>query len=161
MRTGLMVVAGCLVASVVIAFALKSLYKEDLSATQELAVGLIYYIEASGGQFPASREAFLASPYVEQDPNGTIRVRGNPDSNYRRQTQGVPIADLEPFEIAWGADLASLEIDERGRVRDPNGRPVELIRWPSSPPSGKAYSRLLVLVGREVRARAASRPAGE
>lgn len=138
----------CLVLGTVLAFSLQSTFAKDLPETQDVVIGLLYYMEEHGGQFPASEKEFLASSFVEPDPAGGFRVRPKQPTQFRQQTNGVLIRDLAPFRIAWGADLAHLRINEYGRVLDANGNPVELVRWPNSPTSAKDYSSWLVSIHR-------------
>src|SRR5690606_31456646 len=74
-------------------------------------------------------------------------------TRYQPRTHGYPIADLAPFKVRWGADLESLTLDDYHNLRDPEGNKVELVRWPSSPPSGKGYSLILASTAREIRSR--------
>ncbi len=158
-RSWILVVGLCAVLSVVVGVRLWSQIRSGLPPTQDLVTGLIYFLEEHGGRFPASADEFLASDFVERVDERTIRIRPRPDTRFRRKPWGVPIRDLERYGIAWGADLSRLTIDERGVVRDPQGREVVLVRWPDSPRSGRSYSRLLLAVHRQLAKAAASQPA--
>ena len=161
-RNAFIVFGICLAISAVIGIVLFRQYRRDLPATQDLVTGLIYFVESSGGRFPAGEDEFRAAAFVEQLPDGGFRIRPRSDSSYRRTTHGFVFHDLRPFEIAWGADLTLMALDNRGRVRDGSGNEVSLIRWPSSPHSGRIYSPLLLEVSRRARgvgAATATRPA--
>lgn len=158
MKSGLVVVAVLLLISIGIAFNLKQRYGPELAQTQDLITALAYWLETHSGDFPPSEADFLAAPFIEKLPDGGFRVRPNPASNYRREVHGIAIRDLAPFQIAWGTDLGSLTVDETGKARTADDKTIELVRWPSSPPSGKGYTAFLLDVRNQVRA-AASRPA--
>lgn len=151
MRSGFIVVGLLLAVSVVAAVALRSRYKSELVEIQDLTTGLLYFMEANNGRFPRDLAEFAASPMIERRDDGALVIRGWPDSRYRRETHGYPIRNIERFSIAWGADLAALREAERGRVVDAEGRAVELISWPSSPPSGKQYTLMLIAASRAIR----------
>lgn len=155
-RGAVIVIGLCLLIGVGLGVALMPRLKDELLCVQDLTTGLIYFIEAHGGRMPVSEQEFRESRFVEAQPDGRIRIVANPDSNYRRAPHGYPIGDLAQYRIGWGIDLTSLEVDDYGRVRDGEGKPVVLFKWPSSEGSEKGYSRLLLLVSREVRARAAA-----
>ena len=156
MRAGLTVVGICLVLSVVIAWQLKGRYKDELLSVQDLATGLIYYIEEHGGEFPPSEAEFLASDFIEHLPDGPVRIAGRPDSDYRRETYGYPIRDLPRFKVAWGARFEEMSLNERGRGVDGTGRVVQLVAWPSSGSSGREFSMLLYEVSQRARKKAAT-----
>lgn len=149
-RSWILVVGLCGILSVVVGVRLWNQIRRGLPPTQDLVTGLIYFMEAHGGRFPASADEFLASDFIERIDERTIRIRPWPDTRFRRKTWGAPIRDLERYGVAWGADLSKLTIDERGRVRDPQGREVVLVRWPDSPRSGRSYSRLLLAIYRQL-----------
>ena len=155
MRGAVVVIGLCLLIGVGLGVALMPRLKDELLCVQDLTTGLIYFIEAHGGRLPASEQEFRESRFVATQPDGCIRIVANPESNYRRETHGYDIGDLARYRIGWGVDLTSLEVDEYGRVRDRDGKAVVLFKWPSSEGSEKGYSRLLLLVSREVRSRAA------
>lgn len=161
-RNAFIVFGICLAISAVIGIVLFRQYRGDLPATQDLVTGLIYFVESNGGRFPASEDEFRSAAFVEHVSGGGFRILPRGDSAYRRTTHGYVFHDLAPFEIRWGADLTLMALDDRGRVRDGAGNEVSLVRWPSSPHSGRIYSPLLLEVSRRVRgapASAASRPA--
>jgi len=163
LRAGLAVFAALLVVSGVIGWRLAARYRQDWAATQDLVLGLIYFLEEHNGRFPDSEQEFRASSVIETLGDGAIRVLPRAGTRYGDRPHGIPIRDLSPFRIAWGTDLAALRVDENGAVRDAAGRKVELIRWPSSPPSAKGYTLFLLGVSREIRqptAAAESQPPG-
>jgi hypothetical protein len=141
---GLTVVGLCLSISFVLAWRLRTQYKPELAKVQDVMSGVLYFMERSGGRLPASESEFRAADFVETLADGAIRIRPQPHSQFRRETYGIPIESLEPFRIQWGRSLADLKLDEYGNVRDPDDKKVELIAWPSSPPSGKTYSMVLL-----------------
>ncbi len=151
-RSWILVVGLCAVLSVVVGVRLWNQIRRGLPPTQDLVTGLIYFMEAHGGRFPAGEAEFLASDFVERIDEQTIRIRPRPATRFRRKPWGVPIRDLQRYGVAWGTDLSALTIDERGRVRDRQGREVVLVRWPDSPRSGRSYSRLLVTIHRQLTA---------
>lgn len=157
MKSGLVVVAVLLLISIGIAFNLKQRYGPELAQTQDLITALAYWLETHNGDFPPGEAEFLAAPFIEKLPEGGFRVRPNPTSKFR-QPHGIPFRDLAPFQITWGVDLGSLTVDETGKARTADDKILELVRWPSSPPSGKGYTAFLLDVRNQVRA-AASRPA--
>lgn len=158
MKSGLVVVAVLLLISAGIAYNLKQHYGPEISQTQDLVTALAYWMEAHDGDFPPSEAEFLASPFIEPLADGGFRVRPNAASNYRRETHGIAIRDLAPFQIAWGTDLGSVTVDETGKARTPDDKIVELVRWPSSPPSGKGYTAFLLDIRNQIRAKT-SQPA--
>ncbi len=162
MRAGFTVVILCLIASGLIGYGFYRKYKPELAQTQDVVTALIYFLEAHDGRFPASEAELRACSFVENLPGGGLRVRAPESTRYRRDPYGIPIASLEPFRIAWGTQFESLTLDEYGKARNADGRKVELVCWPSSPPSGKGYTWILLDVAQECRARAAaSAPAAE
>jgi hypothetical protein len=160
MKSGFIVVGILLAISVIVAVGLRNRYKSELLAVQDLTTGLLYFMEEHEGRFPASQAEFVASGFVEQAADGAIVIRGRPESSYR-QAYGYPIRDLPRFAVAWGTVMEGLTENERGRVVDSSGKLVELVKWPSSPPSGKEYSRMLLAASRAIRAKlAATQPDG-
>lgn len=151
MRTGLIVVGVCFLLSIGIAWRLKSRYGPEWAATQDVFLGLAYFMEAHDGRMPASEEEFRLSGFVETQPDGSIRIKPPQTSRFSTTLRGIPIASLEPFKIRWGTDIGSLTIDDYGRAYDPNKNKVELLCWPSSPPSGKTYTMLLIDVWRQIK----------
>lgn len=158
MKSGLTVVAMLLLISAVVAFWLSRRYGPELTQTQDLITGLIYFMEDHDARFPASEEEFRASPFIEQTADG-IRVLPKSGTNFRRETHGILIRDLKPFAVAWGADLSTITVDDRGKPRWPDGSEAALVVWPSSPPSKKAYAAMLLDIARQIRAASSSRPA--
>ncbi len=152
MRNGFLVVFGVLAVSAAIGLFLARQYRTDLTQTQDLVLGLIYFMEQNGGRLPASQDEFLSSSVVERGDSGTFRVVAPPVTKYRPRTHGIPIADLAPFQVNWGVDLGGLTVDERGVARDAQGRKVEVLRWPSSPTSGKGYTIVLLGAYQEIAA---------
>ncbi|RMF85715.1 MAG: hypothetical protein D6744_00970 [Planctomycetota bacterium] len=148
----MLVVAACLLTSAAVAFFLRTRFTQELTPTQDLVLGLIYFMEQHDGRFPQSEAEFRAADFVHELDDGAIRIEAPPDTRFRKSTHGFPIADLTPFDIQWGVDMASLHVDERGRVRDADDREVSLIRWPASPNSGRTYSMVLLSAYREIRA---------
>lgn len=158
MKSGLIVVGVLLAISVGIAFMLKQHIGPEYARTQDLVTGLAYWLESHDGEFPPSKEAFLKAPFIEPKPDGGFVVRAKADSRYRRETNGIEIYDLTPFKVAWGTNLVDLTVDEGGTARGKSGQIVELVCWPSSPPSGKGYTAFLLDVSNQCRS-ATSRPA--
>ena len=100
-----------------------------------------------------------AASFIEKTPDG-IRVLPKAGTKFRRETHGILIRDLAPFKIAWGADLSTIKIDDRGKPRWPDGQEASLVSWPSSPPSGREYTKMLCAIAQEIRGAApASSPA--
>lgn len=149
MKTGLAVVVFLIVVSGLVAWGLARKYGPELTRTQDLVTGLIYFLEENQGRFPASESEFLASSFIEKLPDG-FRIRPRPSTRFRGETHGVMITDLKPFEIAWGTDLSRVKVDDRGRVRNEKGDEIKLISWPSSPPSGRSYSWVLLDVYEQI-----------
>jgi len=166
MRSAAVVIAGCLLLAGVFALRQYHSFKTDLVATQDLVLGLLYFMEQHQGRFPASEEEFLASPFVDRASDGAIVIRAPQQTRYRRRTHGYPIRDLAPFRVRWGTDLSALRLDPRGVALDPDGKAVELVGWPGSPKSGRVYTRLLMIESQRLRGAAAmssalaSRPSG-
>lgn len=161
MKNGSIVIAGCLLLSVVLGAVLYSRYRTTLPAVQDVVTGLIYFIEEHEGRFPASQEEFLSAGIFEKGADGAWRIVPRPNSHYQHNPHRAPIASFEPFKIAWGADLSTWTVAERGVVHDGSGEGVLPVTWPSSPKSGEGYARILLRVHAETRARlAASQPAG-
>jgi hypothetical protein len=150
MKTGLAVVAALLLISGVIGYGLFRRYKPELTQTQDLVTGLIYFMEDHTGRFPASENEFRASPFIESTADG-IRVLPKPGTKFRAETHGIVIRDLAPFKIAWGADFDRIQIDDRGKPRWPDGSEATLVVWPSSPPSAKTYAIMLLTVAEQIR----------
>jgi hypothetical protein len=150
MRGAVIVMSICLVGSVLLAFVVRGKLKSEFVASQDLMLGLIYYMEQSGGRLPQSEAAFRAAAFVEELPEGGVLIHAPEATRYRRETHGYPIADLGPFNVRWGTDLASLTVDEYRNLRDAGGEKVELVHWPSSPPSGKGYSIILLSTSAEI-----------
>jgi hypothetical protein len=150
MKSGLAVVALLLLISVVIAFGLSRRYGPELTQTQDLVTGLIYFLEDHDARFPATEDEFRASAFIEKTPDG-IRVLPKPGTRFRRETHGILIRDLKPFQIAWGAELTKITVDNRGKPRWPSGDEAALVSWPSSPPSSKAYTLMLLTVAEQLR----------
>lgn len=157
MKAGLAVFAFLIAVACLIAYGLARKYGPELTRTQDLVTGLIYFLEENQGRFPASEEEFRAATFVEKTPDG-IRIRPKPNTRFRAETHGVVIGDLKPYEIAWGTDLSKAQVDDRGRVRNEMGDEIKLVTWPSSPPSGRSYSWVLLDVYEQV-TQATSKPA--
>lgn len=157
MKSGLAVVGFLILVACTAAYFLASKYGPELTRTQDLVTGLIYFLEENRGRFPASEVEFRAASFVEKTPDG-IRIRPKPGTRFRAETHGVVIGDLKPYEIAWGTDLSIVQVDDRGRVRNQKGDEIKLVTWPSSPPSGRSYSWVLLDVYEQVTA-ATSQPA--
>lgn len=151
MRSGLIVVGVCLLISTAIAWRLKQTYSQDLSATQDVFLGLAYFMEANDGRLPSSEEEFVQSPFVAKQPDGNMKVAPPATSKFNTKVHGVPIADLAPFKIKWGADVSNLKVDERGAARNPENEKVEVLIWPSSPSSGKSYTIMLMDVYKRIK----------
>lgn len=156
MKTGLAVVGFLILVAGVIAFGLARKYGPELTQTQDLVTGLIYFLEESGGRFPTSEAEFKAASFVEKTADG-IRILPRTQTRFRTETHGIVIRDLKPFEIAWGTDLSRIKIDDRGRLRGPAGDEVKLVSWPSSPPSGRSYSWVLMDVYEQIHAATSQR----
>lgn len=165
MRNAFIVIGICLAISGFMGYRLWTMLTTDLVAVQDLMLGLIYYMEANG-EFPASEAEFLAAPFVTRDDANNIVIR-HPEGSAFNKPHGYPIADLAPFEIRWGSEMADLRIvDREGNLPDPNapnapetgtvsdgaGQKVVLIKLPNSPPSGKVYSAILVNAYRDLQA---------
>jgi len=157
LRSGWVVFALCVAISVGLGVALKMRYKPELSATQDVIAALVYFMEEHGGRFPASEAELRACSFVEAQPDGALRILPRAGTYFSRPPHGIPLADLTPFEIAWGVDLAACRVDERGLLRDANGAEVRLVRWPSSPSSWKVYSLQLYAAQVEIRRLAGER----
>lgn len=158
MKSGLAVVAALLLISGLIAFWLSRRYAPELTQTQDVVTALIYFLEDHEARFPATEDEFRASAFIEKTPDG-IRVLPKPNTKFRRETHGIVIRDLAPFQIAWGADLTSIQIDDRGKPRWPDGTEASLVRWPSSPPSSKAYTLMLLTFAEQIRGAPLGNPA--
>jgi hypothetical protein len=143
MKSGFLVIGVCLLLSTGLAFQQYRAFKTDLVATQDVQLGLLYFMEANDGRLPASEAEFRASPFLQTGPDGALRVVPPAKSRYIREPHGYPLRDLSRFQIAWGVDPLTLKPDEYGRLADSAGQTVELMRWPSSGDSGKVYSALL------------------
>lgn len=150
MKSGLAVVAALLLISGVIAYGLYRRYKPELAQTQDIVTGLIYFMEDHAGQFPASENEFRASTFVEKTTDG-FRVLPKPGTKFRTETHGIVIHDVTPFRVAWGADLTTIQIDDRGKPRWPDGKEAALVIWPSSPPSSKTYTLMLLTIAEQIR----------
>lgn len=154
MRSGIVVVTVCLLISTALAVFLSLRYKNDLAATQDVVTALIYFMESHDGRFPASPEEFLESSFIERSSDGAFRVNPLANTRFRRETHGIPIRDLAPFQIGWGADVDNIVIDERGLARFADEREARLVSWPSSGSSWKTYAIVLYGVNREIRSAA-------
>ncbi|MCA9242486.1 MAG: hypothetical protein KDA32_00920 [Phycisphaerales bacterium] len=157
MRSGLIVVGICLAVSIVAGVVLAGRYRGELVQVEDVVTGLIYFLEKNEGRFPQSQEEFEASPFVETGPQG-VRILSPEQTKYRKPThgdKGLWIPSLEPFKINWGAQLDGLTVDEFGNARDTKGDKVRLVRWPSSEPSAKEFTILLLRVAAENRPKAA------
>jgi hypothetical protein len=151
MRVGLTIVGVCLLLSVVIAWQLKQKYGPEWASAQDVFMGLTYFMETHDGRLPESEAEFLESGFVERQPDGSIKIRPPATSKFNTKVHGIPIASLAPFRIRWGLDLSSLKVDDYGNARDAEQKKVEALSWPSSPPSGKAYTLLLIDVWKKIR----------
>jgi hypothetical protein len=156
MRGAVIVISSCLVISVVLAFFLRHKFTDELVASQDLMLGLIYFMEQHGGRLPDSEAEFRAAEFVEELPGGGVRIRAPRETRYQPRTHGYPIRDLAPFRVRWGTDLTTLTPDDYHNLRNPAGEKVQLVRWPASPPSGKGYSLILASTARDIRERAAA-----
>lgn len=155
MKSGLAVIGVCLVISGIMAFAMKRQMQTELVGCQDLVLGLIFYMEKHDGALPESEAAFRAEPYVVELPEGGVRIESPAETVYPSRPHGYPIPDLKVYKVAWGRALDDLEVDKYMRVCDAEGNKVELASWPSSPPSGKGYSVILLGASREIQARQA------
>ncbi|MFN0136170.1 MAG: hypothetical protein ACKVS9_08655 [Phycisphaerae bacterium] len=153
MRNGLIVFSLCILGSIGLSVMLFLTYKRETPATQDLITGLLYFMEQHDGRFPASEAEFRACSFVEPLPSGGVRIKPVTDSQFRRQTHGVEIADLKPFQIAWGADLAALSFNEYGKARDADNNPVALITFPTVRSSGKNYTFMLLAFREQILAK--------
>ena len=75
MRIGLIIVGTCLLLSVGLAWRLKTTYGPELAATEDLFLGVTYFMEANGGRFPASEDEFLKSGFVERLPDQSLKIK--------------------------------------------------------------------------------------
>lgn len=144
MKSGLLVVAACMVVGAVLGVGVYLRIREGLAQTQDVVTGLIYFMEQHDGRFPSSEAEFLGSEFVERLPGGAIRIKGPRETKFRNVTNGASIPSLPPFEIRWGTDLSTLQLNEYGKAKDPEGNTVELLKWQSSPPAGKGYTIILL-----------------
>lgn len=158
-RAAWIVVAVCLALSALIGIRLKTLYSPQLTRTQDVVTGLLYFMESNEGRFPANEAEFRASSFVETLPSGALKIRPKPGTLFRKNPHGAEIARLGEFKIAWGADLASIQVDGRGVPRGADGKKIELVSWEASPPSGKTYTQILLHGFRQLKPAAASAPA--
>lgn len=143
-----------------------------IQESQNLVLGLIYFMEQHGGRLPESLDEFLASPFIERKPAGgdavSVVIHPYPQSGYRKDPRPIVIDDLNNYTIDWGVDLGTLTADERGEFRDPKGATVKVFQWrrkgapalAGSSSAPKVYVAMLVDASREIRERAAaSQPA--
>ena len=107
MKSGLTVVAVLLLISGVVAFWLSRRYGPELTQTQDVITGLIYFMEDHDARFPASEDEFRAAPFIEQTADG-LRVLPKSGTKFRRETHGILIRDLKPFTAARMASFPSM-----------------------------------------------------
>ena len=98
--------------------------------------------------------------FVEKVPGG-IRILPQPNSMFRRETHGVIIGDLKPFQVAWGADFEKIRFNEYGKPKDMDGEPLTLVSMPTVQSSGQNYTFMLVSFHNQIleKLKAASKPA--
>ncbi|QOJ14584.1 MAG: hypothetical protein HRU75_08000 [Planctomycetia bacterium] len=154
MRSGLIVVAVCvLIGSVGGAIMMRNAQRQ-IGESRELVLGLIYYLESSGGKMPQSQEAFLSSPFVErlpaQDGRISLRIRPPATSRFRTDPRGTVIRDLRDFVIGWGAEPATLTVDQSGAARTPAGGTLKLFAWASKSKAANVYGEMLIDAAREI-----------
>ncbi len=103
-------------------------YHRTVFAAEDMFTGLVYFAEEHGGQFPASEQEFRSCTFVENLPDGGVRIIERPGSEYCPRAYGVDIGNLASFSIPWGLDVASLRHDSEGRVVNDKGREIRLMR---------------------------------
>lgn len=97
----------------------QGLHHRDLFQHQDLYAALVYFAEDNCGRLPASPAELVASPYVVQDADGSIRVTVNESSEYYHKTYGVPIRPGWEACVAWGVDVtqtATTQADSSGEA---------------------------------------------
>lgn len=137
-----LVIGACFILGCAISVRLLLKSNEELPAMHDVVTGLLYFMEDNGARMPASEAEFLQSSFVQRDPGG-IRIMPKPGSRFRK-AGGVLVPSLEPYRIAWGANLGEVSVSEYGRAMDAQGAKLELVSWAASPPSGKDYTLLLL-----------------
>lgn len=127
--------------------------RRAMNTTEDVYTALVYYLEVNSGIFPATELALTGNSFIEHLPNGRYIVRSRPESRWRPQTYGEVIRDFNAYDILWAADLGALCIDPLGRVMDPAGREVYLMRspWPGTTAFDRDATRSLVELARELR----------
>lgn len=160
MKSGLIVFGLCVLGSIGLSVWLASIYGREMPPTQDLITGLLYFMEQHEGRFPASEKEFVESSFVEKVPGG-IRILPQPNSMFRRETHGVIIGDLKPFQVAWGADFEKIRFNEYGKPKDMDGEPLTLVSMPTVQSSGQNYTFMLVSFHNQIleKLKAASKPA--
>src|SRR5215468_3197988 len=88
MRAGLTVVGICFLISIGIAVGLMRSYGPEWSATQDLFMGLTYFMEVNGGRFPATEDEFVQSPFVERLPDGKLRIKAPATTEFNNKLHG-------------------------------------------------------------------------
>lgn len=145
MRNGLIVFSLCILGSIGLSIMLFLTYKRETPATQDVVTGLLYFMEQHDGRFPASEQEFRACSFVESLPGGGVRIKPVADSRFvRRETHGVEIPDLKPFQIAWGTNLDAIQFNEYGNPKDADNNPVSLVTFPTVRSSGRNYTFILL-----------------
>lgn len=168
MKAGLRIVALCIVVGSIGGAVMLWNTQKRIRESQDIVLGLTYFMEQHAGRLPASESEFLSSPFVETvsdtDSATSIRIRPYDESQYRHDPHGVTIANLDEYKIAWGTELSGLTYDAQGELRDEKGNGVKLIRWPttgygSGSPAAARYADLLLTASRDIRRRSTSQPA--
>ncbi|MBK8914991.1 MAG: hypothetical protein IPM64_10395 [Phycisphaerales bacterium] len=154
MRSGLIVVAVCMLIGSVGGAVMMRGAQRQIGESRELVLGLIYFLESSGGKMPESREAFLNSPFVERVPTTdgriSLRIRPPEKSRFRTDPRGTVIRDMRDFVIGWGAEPATLTVDQSGAARTPAGGTLKLFAWASKSKAANVYGEMLIDAAREI-----------
>lgn len=159
MKSGLTLVVVLIVIGVVAGVYQVAATGERMRELQDLFAGFVWYLEAHEGEFPASAEAFVAAPFVEETPAGLV-IRPRDAEGDRLRTTGRPIGNLADYRVNWGVALAALTLDDEGVPRDADGRETLALRQGASKRVLEQFTRDLMWAAEDIRAASDAPPDG-
>lgn len=92
---------------------------------------------------PGVEDDLVKARIVFKDSNGAFIVNRDVECESVGKVYGVTIPDIAAYNVPWGLDLTTLEI-ENDKVISRNGREVLILRSPRSLQESREYSVALV-----------------
>lgn len=103
-------------------------YRNRLFGSADLYAALVYFAEDHGGRLPESEAELRGCDFVKVCADGAWIVTRKNGSECWLEVHEWPIHDVPGFQVAWGADIQSLQPTEYGGVASAAGEEVFLLR---------------------------------